>query len=183
MLTSLSGGGNLMRRFLLSLLLALSIDIGHAAVPDIALQDLNGHPHNVNEFIGHGQWVILVFWMHDCKICAAEIHHMSAFHKAHQAKDAMVLGVTLDGVAYIDQARRFVATHQLPFPNLLTEPDLEAIKQFGGGAFVGTPTHYFYDPKGRIVGRKVGPISGADIEEFIEAFNHSPYATEQPAKR
>ena len=172
-----------MRQWMLSLVMAFVMSAAHAVPPDIALQDLDGRPRNVNEFIGHGKWVIVAFWMHDCKICAAEIHHMSAFHKAHQAKDAIVLGITIDGAAYVDEAKRFVAAHQLPFPNLITEPDAEAIKRFGGGKFVGTPTHYFFDPIGRIVARKIGPISSTDIEEVIEAFNSSPYATEQPIQK
>ena len=172
-----------MRKWILSLAIAFVMSAAHAAAPDITLQDLDGRPRNVNEYIGHGKWAILVFWMHDCKICAAEIHHMSAFHKAHQDKDAIVLGITIDGAAYREEAKRFVATHQLPFTNLITEPDMEAIKRFGGGKFIGTPTHYFFDPTGRIVGRKIGPISGADIEEFIAAFNSSPYAVGLPVKQ
>ena len=172
-----------MRKWILSLAIAFVMSAAHAAAPDITLQDLDGRPRNVNEYIGHGKWAILAFWMHDCKICAAEIHHMSAFHKAHQAKDAIVLGITIDGAAYLKEAKRFVVTHQLPFTNLITEPDMEAIKRFGGGKFIGTPTHYFFDPSGRIVGRKIGPISGADIEEFIAAFNSSPYAVGLPVKQ
>ena len=171
-----------MRRvWFLSLCLLCVLSTAQAAVPDIALQDLDGKPRNVNEFIGQGKWVIVVFWMHDCKICAGEIHHMSTFHQAHKNKDAIVLGVTIDGQAYREQARQFVAKHKLPFANLLTEPDTEAILKFGGGRFVGTPTHYFFDPIGRIVGRKIGPLSSADLEAFIEAFNSSPYAV-PPAK-
>jgi len=172
-----------MRKWMLSLAMAFVMSSAHAAAPDISLQDLDGRTRNVNEFVGQGKWVIVAFWMHDCKICAAEIHHMSAFHKAHQAKDAIVLGITIDGADYLKEAKHFVFTHQLPFTNLITEPDAEAIKRFGGGKFVGTPTHYFFDPTGRIVGRKIGPISGADIEEFIAAFNSSPYAVGLPVKQ
>jgi peroxiredoxin len=167
---------------LLSILLALAMPAAHAATPDIALPDLDGRPRNVNEFIGHGPWVVVVFWSHDCRICATEIHNMESFHEKHRAKDAIVLGITLDGASYVDQARQFVAEHHLSFVNLLAEPDAAVVPRFGGGKFVGTPTYYFFDPNGRIVGRKIGPISGADIEEFIEAFNSSPYAVSQPAQ-
>lgn len=108
---------------------------------------------------------------------------MQAFHQAHHAKDAIVLGVSLDGVTLADRARQFVAEHRLSFVNLLAEPDAEVVPRFGGGKFVGTPTHYFFDPSGRIVGRKIGPITGADIEEFIQAFNSSPYAVTPPVKK
>lgn len=171
-----------MPRLLTSFLLALLIGTAQASAPNIPLPALDGTPRNVNEFIGQGKWVVVVFWAHDCSICASEIHKINAFHTAHKDKDAIVLGVTLDGAAYLPHARKFALTHQLQFTNLLTEPDAEVVKQFGGGTFVGTPTHYFYDPVGRIVGRKIGPLSGGDIEAFMEAFNSSSHAIHNPKK-
>lgn len=173
----------MVRRLFSGLVLAFMLSAAHAAVPDIALPELDGRPRNVNEFIGHGKWVIVVLWAHDCRICAKEIHKMNEFYSAHKDKDAIVLGVTIDGAELIDQARRFASDHKLLFTSLVAEPDEEVIQRFGGGRFVGTPTHYFYEPKGRIVGRKIGPLSGEDVEGFIEAFNKSPYAAEQPATR
>lgn len=163
-------------------LLACTLGIAQAATPDIVLNDLHGKPRNVNEFIGKGKWVVVVFWAHDCRVCEKEIHQMNTFHQAHQDKDAIVVGVTIDGMARLQLAQQFAARHQLQFPNLVIEPEEEAVLRFGGGKFLGTPTHYFYEPRGRIVGRKIGPISGADVEEFIEAFNNSPYAKGQGAK-
>ena len=107
---------------------------------------------------------------------------MNDFHQAHRDKDAIVLGVTIDGAVRLSLAQQFAARHQLQFANLVVEPEEEAVLRFGGGKFVGTPTHYFYEPRGRIVGRKIGPISGADVEAFMEAFNNSPYAKGQGAK-
>lgn len=169
-----------MWRWMMGLCMALMLNTVHAAAPDIALNDLQGRSHHLKEYIGQGKWVVMVFWMHDCKICASEIHHLQAFHAAHSGKDAMVLGVSLDGADQIKEARRFVARHKLTFPNLLTEPDFEALQKFGGGKFLGTPTQYFYDPAGRLVARKIGPITRADIESFIDAFNNSTYAKELP---
>ena len=167
---------------MMGVMMALMLKTAHAAAPDISLPDLQGRTHHLNEYIGRGKWVVMVFWMHDCKICASEIHHLQAFHVAHADKDAMVLGISIDGAGRVKEARRFVVNHKLTFPNLLTEPDFDALKKFGGGIFLGTPTQYFYDPKGRLVARKIGPISGADIESYIDAFNSSPYARENPVK-
>jgi peroxiredoxin len=146
--------------------------------PSIELRGLDGKPRNVNEFIGQGKWAIVVVWAYDCLICDREIDQMAAFYKDHQDKDAIVLGVSIDGVEQIDLSRRFVAKHKLPFENLVAEPEQGVMTQFDGSPFIGTPTHYFYDPKGRIVARKVGPLARKDIEEFIEAFNESPYANQ-----
>lgn len=138
-----------------------------AEVPSIALRDIDGRERNVNEFIGKGQWTVVVTWAHDCRICDREIGEMSDFHRAHSKKDASVLGVTLDGAAQVAQARRFIQRHKLPFVNLVAEPKQEVMRQFGAGDFVGTPTYYIYNPKGEIVGQNIGPVSRKEVEAFI----------------
>lgn len=171
-----------MRQWITGVLMALMLNTAQAAAPELTLPDLEGRPHALSEYIGQGKWVVMVFWMHDCTICAREIHHLQAFHVAHADRDAMVLGISIDGADRVKDARGFVAQHKLTFPNLLTEPDFDAIQKFGGGKFFGTPTQYFYDPTGRLVARKIGPMPRADIEVFIDAFNSSSYARESPAK-
>ncbi|MGB9130193.1 MAG: TlpA disulfide reductase family protein [Thiobacillus sp.] len=165
-----------LQRFFIGLALVLMACTVRAQVPDIELRDLEGKPRNVNEFIGHGKWTIVSVWAHDCAVCEKEIGEMAAFHTANRDRNAIVLGVSIDGMAQRDLAQKFVARHTLPFVNLVAEPEQDVIGKFGGGAFIGTPTHYFYDPRGRIVGRKIGPMPRADLEEFIEVFNKSPYA-------
>lgn len=67
-------------------------------------------------------------------------------------------------------------------PGLLTGfPEQGVMSQFDGPYVVGTPTHYFHDPNGRLAARKVGPLNRKELEEFIEAFNESPYANQQAA--
>ncbi len=166
----------MLKKSLIGLTLALMAASVLAASPDILLRGMDGKPRNVNEFIGHGKWVIVTAWAHDCRICESEMPDISAFHVQHKDKDAIVLGVTIDGMELIDLARGFVSKNKLPFVNLVAEPEQAVMMKFGGGSFVGTPTHYMYDPSGRLVARKVGPLPGKDIEEFIEAFNASPYA-------
>jgi peroxiredoxin len=158
------------RRFLsgLALMAVLTSAPARAAVPDVPLIDLDGKPQNVNTVIGRGKWVVVALWAHDCRICAAEIHEMASFHKAHAGRDAQVLGVSIDGKDKIEKARQFVRDHKLPFPNLVAEPEVEVVERFGGGEFVGTPTFYVYDPKGEIVAQQVGPLSRAEVEKFLE---------------
>src|SRR4030065_768589 len=85
--------------------------------PSIPLHDLDGRERNVNEFIGHAKWTIVVAWSHDCRLCDQEIGEMAALHAARKDKDAMVLGITLDGAEHLKEARAFVKRHQLPFMN------------------------------------------------------------------
>jgi peroxiredoxin len=172
-------GVNIMlQRIFLGLALVFMASAVQAEAPSIELRSLDGKPRNVNEFIGHGKWTIVVAWAHDCLICAREIGEMAAFDTAHRDKDAAVLGVSIDGMEQIEQAREFVTRYKLPFVNLVAEPEQGVMMQFGAGPFIGTPTHYFYDPKGRLVARKVGPLARKDVEDFIETFNESPYANQ-----
>ena len=68
------------RRRILAVLLGLCMTgIAWAGAPSIALQDLDGRARNVNEFIGHAKWVVVVTWSHDCRICDREIDEMAAF--------------------------------------------------------------------------------------------------------
>lgn len=168
----------MLQRFLASLVFLFLSAASVAAAPSIELRDLDGKPRNVNEFVGQGKWAIVVVWAHDCLICYREIHQMAEFHNARKDKDAIVLGVSIDGMAQIKEARQFAADRKLPFASLLAEPEPGEMAQFDSAPFIGTPTHYFYDPKGRLVARKVGPLKQKDLDEFIEAFNASPFASQ-----
>jgi peroxiredoxin len=155
------------RRWIVAVLLAAATAAAHAAAPDIALPDLDGRARNVNEFVGRGQWAVVVLWAHDCSVCAREIHEVADFHRAHAADGVRVLGVSIDGRAQRKQAQAFARTHKLPFVNLLAEPDREVLLAFGAGRFVGTPTYYIYNPSGEIVGENIGPVTRAELESFI----------------
>lgn len=170
-----------LKQIFLGMAFTLLATAANAAAPSIQLRDLDGKPRNVNEFIGQSKWTIVVVWAHDCQICAEEIGEMRTLHAARGDKDVSVLGVSIDGVRQMAQARGFVALHRLPFTNLVAEPEQEVMARFGGGAFIGTPTFYFYEPGGKIVARRVGPLASRDAEEFIAAFNDSPYAKKQSA--
>lgn len=154
-------------RWLWYLWLGLIAPLCFAAAPDIALRDLDGKPRNVNEIIGHGRWVVVAVWSHDCHICAKDIHEMSEFHRAHQGGNAEVLGVTIDGMDKIKLAREFVAKQKLPFLNLVAEPRQDVLTRFGAGRFVGTPTYYVYSPQGEIVGQNIGPLTREEVEAFL----------------
>lgn len=154
-------------RLVLGLLLGWTAMTTWAESPDIPLKTLDGKTRNVSEFIGHGKWTVVVVWAHDCHICSMEIHEMTDFHQAHQSTDAIVLGVTIDGIDQANEARKFVNKHKLPFVNLIAEPRQDVLLKFGGGQFVGTPTYYVYNPKGEIVGRNVGPVTRQEVETFL----------------
>lgn len=158
-------------KVLMCLVVGLWMHAASADAPNIELRSFDGKPRNVNEIIGKGKWTTVAVWAHDCHICAREIHQMSDLHKARRDKDAIVLGVSIDGMGKVKQAREFVTRQKLPFENLIAEPDHEVLIKFGAGEFVGTPTYYIYNPKGEIVGQNIGPITREDVESFIASYD------------
>jgi peroxiredoxin len=162
-----------MRGFkIIGLLLVLLIPMfAHAATPDIPVKDMQGHERNMSDYIGRGDWTVVVIWAHNCHVCNQEIHQMSFFHDEHKGKGVKVLGVSVDGWAKQKQAQGFVKEHELEFPNLIIEPQQEMMIRFGGGRFVGTPTFYVYTPKGELVARNIGPVGGDTIAQFIKSYN------------
>lgn len=165
------------RNILTVILLVLSLTAG-AAAPDVLVHDTNGGKHNLNEYIGKGQWTVAVLWAHDCHVCNEEIHEMTFFHSDSKTRDARVLGISVDGLAGREKAAGFIRKHELEFPNVIIEPRQEEIMKLGGGKFVGTPTFYIFSPDGELVARSVGAISGDEIREFID----SQKAARSPAK-
>ena len=135
------------------------------ATPNLVLKDVAGKAHPLNEYIGKGQWTVVVFWAHDCPICKQEIYHMTFFHDAHRKKDATVLGVSVDGYRNKAAAEQFIEEQGLNFPNLITEP--ETVARFGGGNLVGTPTYYIFSPEGALAAKHVGAATQEQIEQFI----------------
>ena len=146
--------------------------VAAAAAVDITLKDMHGQDRNVKEFIGQGKWTVVAVWGSSCTICKQEIHQMSFFHRAHKNKDAIVLGISIDGQAGRQQAAGFIRQHGLEFTNLLAE--LPQMQQFGGGPLMGTPTFYLYSPKGRLRAYQVGPVSREQIEQFMAKGERDP---------
>jgi peroxiredoxin len=143
-----------------------------AAGIDVTLKDMHGRDRNVKEFIGQGKWTVVAVWASSCTICQQEIQQMSFFHQAHKNKDAIVLGISIDGQAGKQQAAGFIKEHRLDFTNLLAE--LPQMQQFGGGPLMGTPTFYLYSPKGRLRAHQVGPVSREQIEQFMAKGERDP---------
>lgn len=152
----------------LFLLFTLIPSSAFASAPQINLKNMDGVEQPLNQYIGQGKWTVLVIWAEDCEVCNAEIETYDFFHEEHKDKDAQILGVSVDGWDKIKLARGFVKRHELSFPNLVIEPDMNEILKLGGGNFVGTPTIYIYTPEGEIVASQAGAVPIDIIDDFIK---------------
>ena len=148
----------------------LLLFIFSSAVMSAPLTDFSGNEKSIQDYQNSGKWLVVMLWASDCHVCNQEAHVYEKFHQQHAAKDAQMLGVSLDGKAKFSDAKDFIKRHKLNFPNLIGEPESVAAiyTELTGGQWVGTPTFLVYNPKGELLGAQVGAVPPEIIEGFIE---------------
>lgn len=161
-------------RTLLPLLFALGLALPVAAAP---LTTFDGQPADLADHTGQGQWTLVKIWASDCGVCNEEAHAYVAFHAAHQASDARMVGISLDGRDNLFDAEAFVERHELNYPNLIVDwrGGSELFYRLTGTPLNGTPAFLLFDPKGEVVAQQVGAVP----VELIETFIGSPIKTAQ----
>jgi len=158
----------------LALLLLGWVLANTTATPDITLEDLEGRPHHMSEYIGKGKWTIVNIWGPKCPPCQEEVPELVRFHDEHKNSDAIVVGIALDypsfGDAQVDEVAEFAGEYLVSYPLLLG--NAEVAGRFGAGPLLATPTTFAFSPAGELVGVQMGVISREVIENFIR--NYSP---------
>ena len=103
----------------------MKLTLGQVA-PEFSLADQHNQIHHLADY--HGQWVVLYFYPKDhTPICTAEACYFRDHSQAITAKQAVILGVSVDSVAkHQDFAQQF----QLPF-SLLSDSKGQVAKQYG----------------------------------------------------
>ena len=156
----------LLTRPLLILLLTLGLALPVAADP---LSTFSGEPADLAAYTGQGQWTVVKIWVSDCHVCNQEAHEYVAFHAKHQANDARMLGISLDGRDHLADAEGFVKRHELNYPSLIVdwEGGNRLFYQLTGTPLNGTPAFLLFTPEGELVAQQVGAVPVNLIETFI----------------
>ena len=144
--------------FMLAVLMALPVA---AEKVDFTLKDLDGNPVSLSDY--RGKWVIVNYWATWCPPCQEEIPELVDFHDRHKDSNAVVLGVNFEDIG-VEQLTSCVDSFLISYPILRSEP-LPATPL---GPRPGLPTTYIIAPDGSPVARQVGPITGEQLEEYIE---------------
>ncbi len=134
-----------------------------------SLGELGTDAGALDEYTGKGKWLVVMLWASDCHVCNDEVEQYNAFHQKHHDKDAVVLGVSLDGKSGQGDAESFLQRHQVKFNNLLGEPGQVAslYSQETGSRWIGTPSFLVYSPTGKLMARQAGAVPVELIESFI----------------
>jgi peroxiredoxin len=136
----------------------------------LMLDGTDGQKHALNEYIGHGQWVVLNVWATACPYCRHELDDLIDFHHAHHDKDAIVLGLTLDfpSFDFPDQHHlaNFASDHFIDYPLLLVNG--EVASQVIGEPVDMVLLSFFYNPEGKLVFRLNGMVTEQLLEKLIQ---------------
>ena len=150
------------------------LEVGMKA-PDFSLNDKDGNPVNLSDFLGRK--VVVYFYPKDnTPGCTRQACAFAGAYEGFQSRDVVVIGISKDSVA---SHLKFAQKHDLPFI-LLSDPELQAIQAYGvwqekklyGKVSMGVVrTTYVIDEEGIIIWakEKVKPdTNAAEILSWLE---------------
>jgi peroxiredoxin len=163
----------LIRQFICVSILLVHTQAVFAEEHQFMLDGVDGKKHALNEYIGHGKWVVVNIWATSCPYCRNELFDLANFHDAHHEKDAMVLGLTLDWPSFElpdkNYLTKFAADYLIDYPLLMVDKALAA--RVIGKPVDMVPISFFYNPKGQLVYRLNGMVTEKTLEKVIKESN------------
>jgi len=133
------------------------------AAPTFTLPSQDGSPISLDQY--RGKWVVLYFYPKDMTPgCTIEAHNFQNALSQFEAKNAVILGVSVDSA---DSHKQFCTKDGLTF-HLLADPDHKVVSAYGSlggfnGMVMANRNTFLIDPKGNIakVWVKVDPATAA----------------------
>jgi thioredoxin-dependent peroxiredoxin len=131
--------------------------------PTFTLPSQDGSPISLDQY--RGKWVVLYFYPKDMTTgCTIEAHKFQDALPQFEAKNAVILGVSVDTV---DSHKQFCTKDGLTF-HLLADPDHKVVSAYGSlggfnGMVIANRNTFLIDPQGKIaqVWTKVNPATAA----------------------
>ncbi len=160
------------RKFIVAAAILLFAQVISAA----QLQDMDGKQRQLSDYTGKGKWLIVMIWASDCLVCNKEAANYEAFYQKHRKQDAAMLGISVDGMTKLADARHFIQDHKLTFPNLIGELEQVGLMvvDMSGMQWVGTPTFLIFNPEGKLAVADSGAVPVPLIEEYLANHPKSP---------
>jgi len=144
---------------LFALLLCLPVKIVEAH--GFHFEDSAGKTHTLSKY--KGKWVLINFWATWCPPCLKEIPDLSKL--SQERNDLVIIGIAME-YDRTEDVMQFAEKMKIPYPIILGNRTTAA--QIGDDISL-LPSTYLFDPNGRPAVRKIGLITRAEIETFIDA--------------
>ncbi|MBB3226120.1 thiol-disulfide isomerase/thioredoxin [Luteibacter sp. Sphag1AF] len=132
--------------------------------PNATYVDVNGRPHPMANW--NGKRVLLNFWATWCSPCRQEMPLLDATSKTWADRNVVVVGIAEDTAADV---RAYLIDFPVSYPIVLAPSDAPGSSQSMGNAQHLLPFSVLLGPDGRILRRKVGPLSQEDLDEWLGA--------------
>jgi thiol-disulfide isomerase/thioredoxin len=111
-----------------------------------------------------GQPLLLNFWATWCPPCIKEMPLLDAFARQHQTKGWRVMGLAVDGPTPV---REFLARQPVSFGIGLAGLTGVELSRSLGNAQGGLPFTVVFNRQGRLVQRKTGTVTEADLAAWV----------------
>ena len=126
--------------------------------------DLNGNPVNSESLFASHKVTMINIWGTTCGPCIMEMPELEEMNKEFQEKGGAIVGLVDDvwvtNMKYLDEAKEIVQDTGVTFLNLCAWEGYQDVLEA-----VGTPTTYFVDSHGQIIG---DAILGAHTSKYKE---------------
>ena len=129
------------------------------------LHDLHDKPAALGAY--KGKPLVVNFWARWCVPCRAEIPILLKARAQHKAGGGEVLGIGLDDKA--EAVREFAKAYEMDYPVLLAKDNGITLMQALGNVKAGLPFTLALDRHGRVVYKKLGAMTAADVEAAFAA--------------
>jgi len=159
------------KEFIRTIILIFTVLVftSHVYAESNGLVNLSGVEQKIEDYHEKNKWLVVMVWASDCLICNQEAKNYEAFYQSRKDKDIKLLGLSIDGLAGIKNARQFIKGHNLTFPNLIGENShvSQHYYELTGQFLAGTPAFLIFNPNAELVAAQIGAVPVSRIEKFI----------------
>jgi thiol-disulfide isomerase/thioredoxin len=143
---------------------ALVLQSGSGAADLLASRfaDLSGQPRRLVDW--RGKALLVNFWATWCAPCREEIPLLDAAQQQYASRGLQVVGIAIDNAANV---RQYATSMKIDYPLLLADSAAVGLMRSLGNASGGLPFTVLLDRSGRLVDRRLGPYSAAELQAAV----------------
>lgn len=145
--------------------LLLERPAAETVIPELALSDLDGNEHRLEDY--RGELVLVNFWATWCPPCLREIPMLVEAQKALGERGLRILGPALDDPRPV---QRFAEAHGMNYPIFAGVNQIGPALAVMGDTQGALPYTVLLDREGRIVEKHYGELDRAALDALLEPY-------------